>query len=81
MASWPATLTSALAGWWGIPSGLLWTPVVLWQNLADGGVHLDRQAALEQLAAEREGPLSIGWRDIAIFAVVFLLLFLVARFV
>jgi hypothetical protein len=81
VAALPATLTSALAGWWGIPSGLLWTPVVLWQNLADGGVHLDRQAALEQLAAEREGPLSIGWRDIATFAVVFLLLFLVARFV
>jgi hypothetical protein len=33
------------------------------------------------VAAAREGPLSIGWRDIAVFAVVMLAVLLLAVFV
>ena len=55
--------------------------MVLWQNLADGGVHLDRQTAREQVASERTGPLSIGRRDIAVFVVILFVLVLAAVWV
>lgn len=66
-AALPATFVSALVGWWGIPWGILWTPMVLWQNLTNGGVSLTRSAALELV--EEEGPLAIDPRHVLLFVV------------
>ncbi|MHC4252996.1 MAG: hypothetical protein ACYS9X_28085 [Planctomycetota bacterium] len=33
---WPYTLTSLLLGWWGIPFGLIFTPIALFTNLRGG---------------------------------------------
>jgi hypothetical protein len=32
----PYTLVSLLLGWWGLPWGLLYTPLVLWTNFSGG---------------------------------------------
>src|SRR5262245_55677327 len=32
----PYTLLTLLLGWWGIPWGLVYTPLVLWTNLSGG---------------------------------------------
>jgi hypothetical protein len=32
----PYTLLSLLLGWWGIPWGFIYTPLVLWTNLSGG---------------------------------------------
>src|SRR4051812_43654652 len=34
----PYTLVSALLGWWGVPWGLVYTPLTLWTNLSGGRV-------------------------------------------
>lgn len=36
VASLPYCLITFLLGWWGVPSGILLTPVVLWNNLNGG---------------------------------------------
>jgi len=76
LAALPATVVALFAGWWGIPWGLLWTPGVLLANLSNGGVPVDRQAALEQRLREHEGPLSIPRREALAFVLAFLALFL-----
>lgn len=51
----PATLVTALFGWWSI-WGLWWTPMALWANLVDGGAShesFDDSAGLRR---------RIGWR-------------------
>ncbi|HZI13820.1 MAG TPA: hypothetical protein VE153_25810 [Myxococcus sp.] len=37
----PATVFSALAGGWGFPWGLIWTPLALYQNVVEGGAEDD----------------------------------------
>jgi hypothetical protein len=32
----PYTIISLLFGWWGLPWGLIYTPLTLWTNLAGG---------------------------------------------
>jgi hypothetical protein len=32
----PYTLVSLLVGWWGVPWGLIYTPLTLWTNLTGG---------------------------------------------
>jgi hypothetical protein len=32
----PYTLVSVLLGWWGLPWGLIYTPLVLWTNCSGG---------------------------------------------
>jgi hypothetical protein len=32
----PATAVSLLLGWWGVPWGLIYTPLTLWTNLTGG---------------------------------------------
>jgi hypothetical protein len=32
----PYTLASLLLGWWGVPWGLVYTPLALWTNLTGG---------------------------------------------
>jgi hypothetical protein len=32
----PYTLVTLLLGWWGIPWGFIYTPLVLWTNLSGG---------------------------------------------
>jgi hypothetical protein len=41
-AGLPWTLLTALVGWWGIPFGLIWTPMALYKN-ANGGIDVTRQ--------------------------------------
>jgi hypothetical protein len=36
VASFPYCLITLLLGWWGVPWGLLLTPLVLWNNLRGG---------------------------------------------
>ena len=38
VAGLPYCLITLLLGWWGIPWGLLLSPVVLWQNLRGGRI-------------------------------------------
>ncbi len=38
----PYTMISLLCGWWGVPWGLIYTPLTLWTNLA-GGREIDSQ--------------------------------------
>ena len=64
----PATVVTVLVGWWGIPWGLVWTPVVLWQNTFDGGVSVDLDDALAALRQEEESSLSIPPREIGLVA-------------
>jgi hypothetical protein len=40
----PYTVLSLLLGWWGIPWGLIYTPLTLWTNLR-GGVEVQTCAA------------------------------------
>jgi len=70
----PATLTSAALGWWGLPWGLVWTPTALWQNLSEGGVVLDRPAALRALQEQQEGPLAIRSPVVAVLGLGLILL-------
>lgn len=35
-ASLPYCLITLMLGWWGVPWGLLLTPVVIWRNLSGG---------------------------------------------
>ncbi len=37
----PYALTSLLLGWWGVPWGLLYTPLVLWTDLTGGRAFAD----------------------------------------
>jgi hypothetical protein len=55
----PATLFSAVFGWWGLPWGLIRTPYVLWQNASSGGQFLDRAVAQSLYDADRDGY--AGW--------------------
>jgi hypothetical protein len=32
----PYSVVSLLLGWWGVPLGLLWTPLTLWVNCRGG---------------------------------------------
>jgi len=41
-AGLPWTLLTALVGWWGIPFGLIWTPMAIYKN-AKGGIDVTRQ--------------------------------------
>jgi len=41
----PYTLASLLLGWWGVPWGLVYTPLALWTNLTGG-----REVTAEELA-------------------------------
>ena len=34
--SWPFTLCSLFIGWWGLPWGLIYTPMALYTNLSGG---------------------------------------------
>jgi hypothetical protein len=45
----PYSLVSLLLGWWGVPLGLLWTPVTLWVNCRGGR---DVTAEVARLLAE-----------------------------
>jgi hypothetical protein len=36
LAALPYCLITLLLGWWGVPWGLLLTPVIIWNNLAGG---------------------------------------------
>jgi hypothetical protein len=79
----PATVVSALLGWWGIPWGLLWTPGVLVQNLSGGGVELDRGSAVDVLEELQEGPLAVRATSLLVavttaFVAAFLFLILTA---
>ncbi len=40
----PYALASVLLGWWGVPWGLIYTPLVLWTDLTGG-----REVRAEQL--------------------------------
>jgi hypothetical protein len=62
----PAAAVSMIVGWWGIPWGVLWTPVAVWKDLSRGGVEVDRDSALESVA--EEGPLAIDRRHVLLFA-------------
>lgn len=50
----PYTLLSALLGWWGVPWGLVYTPLVLFTNLS-GGCDVTA-AVLAQLAQTAPQP-------------------------
>jgi hypothetical protein len=55
----PYTLVSLLLGWWGIPMGVLYTPVVVLTNLAGGCDVTDEVRPLlreRDLAEERVRP-------------------------
>jgi hypothetical protein len=54
---WPYVLLSALLGWWGVPFGLIYTPVAIVKNLA-GGTDVTAQVmdtALGQKVREAQG--------------------------
>ena len=44
-ASLPYCLITLFLGWWGVPSGILLTPVVLWNNLNGGREVLEAEDA------------------------------------
>ncbi len=48
----PATLFSAVFGWWGIPWGFIWTPMAILDNLLEGGVEIDRSTLVEMRSRE-----------------------------
>lgn len=48
----PYVLLSLLLGWWGIPFGLLYTPLTIFTNLC-GGRELSPQATAEVLSLRR----------------------------
>jgi hypothetical protein len=55
----PYTLLSLLLGWWGVPMGILYTPLALVTNLSGGCDVTDEVAALLRapaLAEERPRP-------------------------
>jgi hypothetical protein len=55
----PYTVLSLLLGWWGIPMGVLYTPLVLLTNLSGGCDVTDEVRALlreAELAGERGRP-------------------------
>jgi len=54
-AGLPYTLLSLVAGWWGFPFGLIFTPLAVIQNLAGG---TDRT---EQVRASLPQPQAQGW--------------------
>ena len=47
----PYTLTSLLLGWWGVPWGIIYTPLTLLTNLSGG-----RDVTTEVLALLRKDP-------------------------
>jgi len=57
------TLISLLFGWWGIPWGLIWTPVSLFQNLRGGRDVTDEVMKALGLGAHHHRP--IGHRHAA----------------
>jgi hypothetical protein len=52
----PYTILSFFLGWWGIPWGFIYTPLVLWTNLS-GGCELvgDEDDFLEEEDGQEEG--------------------------
>ncbi|NTX04533.1 MULTISPECIES: hypothetical protein [Myxococcus] len=56
----PATLCSALVGWWGIPWGMFWTPLALYQNVVEGGVEEDPNQYDARVSAD---PLHGRWES------------------
>lgn len=53
----PYALVTLLLGWWGLPWGLLYTPLVLWTNLS-GGCEVVEAAAANTCDAMQTGPQS-----------------------
>jgi hypothetical protein len=51
----PFALVTLLLGWWGLPWGPIYTPLVLWTNLT-GGRALTEEELARQGAEEGEGP-------------------------
>ncbi|RKG91895.1 hypothetical protein D7V88_08250 [Corallococcus terminator] len=56
----PATLCSALVGWWGIPWGMIWTPLALYQNVVEGGVEEELDGGAER---DAQDPLHGRWES------------------
>lgn len=52
----PYTLLTLLLGWWGIPWGLIRTPVALYQNLTGGTDLTDRVLTTAAAAAADAAP-------------------------
>jgi hypothetical protein len=55
----PASVFSAVFGWWGFPWGLVRTPEVIWRNLSAGGAPVDSDVARGLYEIERTGQ--AGW--------------------
>jgi hypothetical protein len=51
----PYSLVSLLVGWWGLPWGIVYTPVTIFANLT-GGFDILAQAREDGCAIDRGGP-------------------------
>jgi hypothetical protein len=52
----PYTLVTLVFGWWGVPWGLVHTPLVLWTNLTGGRVITQEEWTSEGLVRGEDAP-------------------------